>query len=156
MYVQALGEFFRKKDIQVKLENIKKNLMMEVKQERDGYQEVAEGEAQAVEGLGWEEDAGDGEWDEWDEEEDMEEVEVEEGGTAEEAVEEVMSSGDEGKVAGGGGSGGGGAHGAHRYKAPWAKRQRGDWIVSTDKWGGQRYNSGWYCWNGKWYPFPGW
>ena len=111
----------------MKLENIRRNLLAEVKVEKDGYNGVEEGAAQAVEGLGWEEDAG-----EWMEDGGVEEDVAEEGGDEEmeevevQNVEEVMSSGDEAPA----------KEGGRRYVAPWGRRAPTDWVVSIDKWGG--------------------
>lgn len=152
-FVQAVAAFLRQRDIDVKLERIKQGLVMAVKEERDGYERMEEGLAQAVEGLGWEENAG---LDGYGEEEKDREAEYEDVEVEGEDVEEVASSGDEGKKEPMKQDGGGKGGKAPRYVAPWGKRPSKDWIVAKDKWGGCRYNSGWYWLQGDWYPFPGW
>ena len=144
MCAQALGAYLRKTDMDCKLENIRRSLMMVVKEEVDDYAGVEEGAAQAVEGLGWEEDTGD--WGEMEEQDAAEEDYVE---VMEDEVEEVVSSGNEASAKKAL------MQGEKRYVAPWGRRAK-DWVVSTDKWGGQRYNSGWYWYHNEWYPFPGW
>ena len=59
----------------------------------------------------------------------------------------------------GGGKSGGGKSGGRKVLAPWAKQRKDrdkddkrDWVVKVDEWGGKRFNSGWYHYQGKWYP----
>ena len=168
MFAQELQRYLKRQDMECKLERIKEGFINAVKVEHDdhhyGVEEV---------GLGWEVDGGgeDAAVDGGGEdvavdgggedvavdgggEYEMEEVEVDE-----DEVEDVPSSGEEVEKAkdakGAKGSG------KARYVAPWGKqrsqsqRSKADWIVSTDKWGGCRYNSGWYWLRGAWYPYPG-
>ena len=116
-------------------------------------------------GLGWEVDGGgedaavDGGGEEDGQEVDDEMVDVE---VEEDEVQDVPSSGEEVDKAKDemGAKGAKGVKGGKaRYVAPWGKQRshgsKADWIVSTDKWGGCRYNSGWYWLHGAWYPYPG-
>ena len=113
-----------------------------------------------MEGLGWEEDGGGGEEDGGGGEEDGQEVDDEmvDVEVEEDEVEDVPSSGEEVEKAKKGAKGVKGS-GKARYVAPWGKQRshgsKADWIVSTDKWGGCGYNSGWYWLRGAWYPYPG-
>ena len=157
MFAQELQRYLKRQDMECKLERIKDGLIKAVKVEHDDHRHGVE-----ELGLGWEVDGGgedvavDGGGEDvavdGGGEGEMEEVEVDE-----DEVEDVPSSGEEVEKAkdakGVKGSG------KARYVAPWGKqrsqRSKADWIVSTDKWGGCRYNSGWYWLRGAWYPYPG-
>ena len=81
---------------------------------------------------------------------------VESGGEDEEEDDEKN---EKKKNWGGGGKNGGGKSGGKRVLAPWAKQkkrddggEKRDWVVKVDEWGGKRRHSGWYHYQGKWYP----
>ena len=169
MFAQELQRYLKRQDMECKLERIKDGLINAVKVEHDdhryGVEEV---------GLGWEVDGGgedaavdgggedvaeDGGGEDVAEdgggEDEMEELEVDE-----DEVEDVPSSGEEvEKAKDAKGAKGVKGSGKGRYVAPWGKQRshgsKADWIVSSDKWGGCRYNSGWYWLRGAWYPYPG-
>ena len=128
-----------------------------------GWNENIDGE-EVMEEVEVEEDRGPFHdvWTKWD----MEAVRAaaKEGNEKEVEVVEVgdeneEQEGDDDKMIGGGKSGGksGGKMegGVKRVLAPWAKQKKEkeqDWVVKVDQWGGKRFNSGWYHYNGKGYP----
>ena len=162
MLTQELQSYLKRQDMHCKLERIREGLINAVEVEgfdddhRHGVEEV---------GLGWEVDGGgedaavDGGGEEDGQEVDDEMVDVE---VEEDEVQDVPSSGEEVDKAKDemGAKGAKGVKGGKaRYVAPWGKQRshgsKADWIVSTDKWGGCRYKSGWYWLHGAWYPYPG-